>query len=550
MLLVKNYAHFIGGRLNRCVVFFAVRKDVDDIKREDFKKPEREDKYGTSVMSIQFTKNGLCTVSIKNRYNHTVNNPDATYGNDLDRISEGLTQSFNDLLTERGLDLNNSNIQKLPLDNYIVANDGKFYKFNMEMNGIYYCPGNVIIDQGEVKHLEPEKEELIDYFILDKKTKTLRLYDQTLSKDSFIDCFDDVDKMQIEKDKETNTRVITAYPKGDKKPITIRLDINNQIVGYHNENVTEVGDHFLTYGEGLKDLYMPNLQNVGDWFLTNNEHLDKIDLQKLVKAGNHFIGGNNRMAYVNLPSLVEVGNAFLDNNNEIKSLVLQNLIRVGDGFLNNNMPLSDFQAPKLEEVGNNFLKQNARLRQLTLPNLRSVGFNFLRYSTELTELTLPKLEETDDYFLSENTNLASAILPSLRETGSHFLNNNRELTSILLPNLQETGDDFLEWNRKIEAAELPKLKKAGARFFCWNNSLKKLELPSLTDAGEGFLEHNELTDLETPKLKNNSIKARLTPKDIAEVSLDSEITTTDINLGRRIIDKIRSMFKAKQGNDR
>ena len=428
MLLVKNYAHFIGGRLNRCVVFFAVRKDVDDIKREDFKKPEREDKYGTSVMSIQFTKNGLCTVSIKNRYNHTVNNPDATYGNDLDRISEGLTQSFNDLLTERGLDLNNSNIQKLPLDNYIVANDGKFYKFNMEMNGIYYCPGNVIIDQGEVKHLEPEKEELIDYFILDKKTKTLRLYDQTLSKDSFIDCFDDVDKMQIEKDKETNTRVITAYPKGDKKPITIRLDINNQIVGYHNENVTEVGDHFLTYGEGLKDLYMPNLQNVGDWFLTNNEHLDKIDLQKLVKAGNHFIGGNNRMAYVNLPSLVEVGNAFLDNNNEIKSLVLQNL-------------------------------------------------------------TLPKLEETDDYFLSENTNLASAILPSLRETGSHFLNNNRELTSILLPNLQETGDDFLEWNRKIEAAELPKLKKAGARFFCWNNSLKKLELPSLTDAGEGFLEH-------------------------------------------------------------
>lgn len=118
---------FRGGRLDRCVVFFAVKKDVDKIKREDFKNPKREDKYGTSVMSIQFEKEGKCTVSIKNRYNHTVNNPDATYGNDLDQITSGLTKSFERLLRTRGLSFEDINMSSFELNNYTRANDGLYY---------------------------------------------------------------------------------------------------------------------------------------------------------------------------------------------------------------------------------------------------------------------------------------------------------------------------------------------------------------------------------------------------------------------------------------
>ena len=79
---------FNGGRLKRCYVFFAVKKDVDSIKREDFIYPNRQDEYGTSVISIQFTKGDINTVSIKNRYNHKVNNPDATFSNNLDKVLE------------------------------------------------------------------------------------------------------------------------------------------------------------------------------------------------------------------------------------------------------------------------------------------------------------------------------------------------------------------------------------------------------------------------------------------------------------------------------
>ena len=81
-------------RINSHHIFFAVKKNVDEIKRENFPFPKREDEYGTSVISIQFTRKKPNTVSIKNRYNHTVHNPDATFGNNLENIIPGLTESF------------------------------------------------------------------------------------------------------------------------------------------------------------------------------------------------------------------------------------------------------------------------------------------------------------------------------------------------------------------------------------------------------------------------------------------------------------------------
>ena len=46
-------------RLKSCFVFFAVKNNVDEIKRENFKNPTREDLYGTSVISIQFMRGSL-----------------------------------------------------------------------------------------------------------------------------------------------------------------------------------------------------------------------------------------------------------------------------------------------------------------------------------------------------------------------------------------------------------------------------------------------------------------------------------------------------------
>jgi hypothetical protein len=72
----------------------AVKKDIDKIKREDFTgKEQRQDDYGTSVISIQIDKNGGY-ISIKNRYNHTVDSPDHTFNSNPDNIIPGLSAAL------------------------------------------------------------------------------------------------------------------------------------------------------------------------------------------------------------------------------------------------------------------------------------------------------------------------------------------------------------------------------------------------------------------------------------------------------------------------
>ena len=344
---------FRGNRLNRCVVFFAVKKNVEEIKREDFNNPKREDEYGTSVMSIQFTKSQNSTVSIKNRYNHTVNNPDATYGNDLDKIAPGLTQSFEKLLSERGLTLNRSNIEAFFFPGYIVADDGKYYKYNMELNGKYYCPGNVIIDLGNVIKLEPEKQELIDYFILDKENKTLSLYDSVIS-DSFIDGFKNIDSIEManNNNSEQKTKTITIKEKSSDKPITIEINKeSNSIIGYTNENLTNLGDNFLGYNEKLSKLVAPNVTSIKYGVLQNNKGLEKFEAPNLKEIGDCFLRYNVQLSNIEVPNVTYIGNGVLENNKEIEKFEAPNVKIIKDCFLLSNNKLSKFEVPNVTCIG-------------------------------------------------------------------------------------------------------------------------------------------------------------------------------------------------------
>lgn len=114
---------FNDNRLKTNYVFFAVKKNVSSIKRENYTNPKRQDEYGTSVISIQFTRGDCNYVSIKNRYNHTVDNPDSTFGNNLDNIIVGLTQSFE---REYNLNIGNTMNGDFELPDYVLATDGKF----------------------------------------------------------------------------------------------------------------------------------------------------------------------------------------------------------------------------------------------------------------------------------------------------------------------------------------------------------------------------------------------------------------------------------------
>ena len=517
---------FNGGRLNRCVVFWAVKKDADKIIREDFERPKREDKYGTSVMSIQFSRGKTSTVSIKNRYNHTVNNPDATYGNDLDRIVPGLKQSFAELLAERGMKLDASNTEEFDIPNYVVANDGKYYKYNTEINGIYYCPGNVIIDHGEVIQLESEKEVLMDYFILDKEKKTLKLYDSRIP-DSFLDGFENIEKIEMIKnpDKEKQTRLIKIKTKDSDKPVVIEIDKDNNIVGYENQELKQVGKGFLGYNNNLRELNLPLVEKVGNYFLLSNHKLSNLNMPQLKEVGDYFLKSNILLSQLNLPQLTKVGN----------------------GFICNNKKLSQLNLPLLTEVGHLFISGGGFIRQISLPRLRKTGGYFLGGNEYIDEIYLPQLEEVGDDFLYANKRISQINLPLVRKIGNCFLCSNDEIDQVDLPQLKEVGDNFLFSNQVIKQLKLPELTKTGRNFLGYNPNMKELYIPKLEQIDEGFLwGHPQKEQLIANIHKRINIKA----EDISELDKEKQLTTTEVSLARRIIEKIKSMFYKKDDSQR
>ncbi len=423
---------FWTNRLEKARVFFAVKKNVNEIKREDFPNPSRQDEYGTSVISIQFTKDGTNTLSIKNRYNHTVSNPDATFSNDLDNIMPGLTKSFD---TYYGLKQKYKN-KNFEIPSYVNANDGKYYKYNYEKHNIYYCPDNIIIDNFNVKKYSKEKYLVLDHFILDLEKKKIKLYN-FLANDSFIESIGKINKIEIRKEKEEKKVLITPF-KGEI--IEIGLDKLNRIISYKNNNVKEINDYFLDY----------------------NYYLQYLEINNVVKIGSDFLFDNIELKSLIAPNLKEVSNWFLARNKDLLVLDLPNLKYAGITFLECNEKLNELNLPKLEKVEVSFLRFNKALKKLSLPNLKKVGISFLENNENLEQLFLPSLKEANAYFLFKNKKLTFLSLPKLETVDSIFLNNNEKLKVVYLPKLEEIGDNFLNnYNESLKVFIAPKLAMIG-----------------------------------------------------------------------------------------
>ncbi len=382
---------FKGKRLDKCRVFFAVKKDADKINRVDYPNPKRQDEYGTSVISIQFMRDPTHTLSIKNRYNHSVNNPDSTFSNNLDNIIDGLTESFE---REYGLIQKHKN-NGLEIENYVRASDGKYYKYNHEIDNIYYCPNNIIIDNYEVKRYEKEKYIIIDYFIVDLVNKKIKVYDERI-KDPFLDTVDDIEKIEIEKKRLDKKLVIKI---NNKEDIKLVLNKNNEIIRLENTNVEKIKNDFLYDNTSLQEIDLPNLQEVGKGFLCSNIALEKANLPKLKEAGKDFLYCNRSMRELNLPSIQKVGNNFFGNNSYLQVINLPNLQKVDDRFLFTNEYLQKLYLPNLKEAGKYFLCFNKELQELNCPKLEKVGSNFLFYNRTLQKINCPNLDKVGYNFL-------------------------------------------------------------------------------------------------------------------------------------------------------
>lgn len=416
-----------ASRLENKYVFFAVKKNILDIKREDFLIPDRQDEYGTSVISIQFTRDKNNHLSIKNRYNEVVNNPDSTFDNNLDNIIPGLTMSFYKAYGIREIYDENSEFQ---MDNYISI-DEEYYKYNYKLNDIYYCTNNIIVDNGNVIKYDPEKYIIMDYFIIDLVNKKMDVYDNKL-RDSFSEVIGKIKNIEIVRNQDYKNVYITNE---ENNVFELALSFDNKLIGIKNNKINELPNRFLVSNQYLKYLEFNEVRNIGNEVLYANTDLECLKLENAQIIGDYF----------------------LTNNMSLRKINLDKVIRTGDDFLKRNLLINEISMKSLEDVGMSFMFSNKEMRTINMPNLVKVGKCFFKSNDKVIYAVLPCLRKTGDYFMAEARGLRMFEADNLEKTGDMFLIGNKDLEYISLPNLKETGKMFLGANEIIMSVNLPNL---------------------------------------------------------------------------------------------
>ena len=473
---------FNGDRLKRCYVFFAVKNNAEKLNREDFTNPQREDDYGTSVISIQFSKGKINTLSIKNRYNHSVNNPDATFSNNLDNIVEGLTCAFEKKyglnINQNADDYSNFLTEKLT---YVKAKDGKYYRYNMEFDNIYYCENNVIIDSGNVIDdyiYEKERYILMDYFILDLKQKRIIVHDLYI-RDSLLNHINSiVNRIDIKKEGNNKRIIIKTNAQYD---ITIVVDKNGNIIEYEDENIEELGTNFLMCNTKLNKISIPNVKIIGDNFLRSNTELTEIYLPNVTRIGNFFLKENKKIVTINIENVREIGNWGLYHNDGLLELNLPNAKKIGSGFMYYNRFLTNIELPVVEEIEGCFLYLNNSLKQISLPNVKKIRNEFLSSNEILSDVYLPNVISIGSKFLSDNTQLKSLSLPKVTKIGEDFLYKNIGIETVYLPKAKTIGNCFLFKNKKLSTISLPEVEHIEHSFLLSNHILRDVNMPKLSN---------------------------------------------------------------------
>jgi hypothetical protein len=503
-----------------CIVYFAVKKNVLDIKRENFEHPLREDDYGTSVLSIQFTRDNPSYISIKSRYNHAVAYSDSTFHNNLENIIPGLTTAFaekENLTFEKNFSNKYFFIDYMVERGYIFDKNMKMYKRTSKIFDGYTCLNNNILKfDANTIYFDKSRYIMVENYLIDQKSKkiidvsnipyiiptNLEQYfeEKTSSKSENLKdghseqllLFDTSKFESTEQNEEENTYNDTFTKSiGELVNINICYDENkNKIIELVPVNGEKIKITVNKNGHMVK-YYDPNITIVDNNFLAENVYLKEIDLPNAKKIGNKFLYKNKEIKSVNLPKCESVGNSFLPQNNSLLSINLQNLKQAGFDFLYNNNKISNIELPNLQVVGDDFVPVCEKIKKINFPKLKVIGNNFMSKCKNISSVSLPNAEIICDNFLSDNELLTSISLPNAKTIGKRFLYQNKILDNVNLPNANEIKSEFLYCNNRLEKIDLPKVKNIGNLCFCLNESVHTFNMPNIENIGKGFMYNNK-----------------------------------------------------------
>ncbi|MBR6412250.1 MAG: leucine-rich repeat protein, partial [Alphaproteobacteria bacterium] len=395
-------------RFQRYHIINAVKKNVDQIRRKDFRgKEQREDEYGTSVISIQILKTGGF-ISIKNRYNHTVENPDNTFFSNPDRIIPGLAGS---LKHHFNTDFS-AQEARLP-GGYTMVNN-QIIHYNYEQDNIYFG-SDFYVKDGQIHHLK-DHEIMLDTFIFDMRTKELTYPGSPAGQ-----------KPSSEEDLELKKVLLQEI--GDHKVI-FKKD--------------KEGHHLFIRKEGEKDPAKDvEILTVKDGAIT------ALNLPTTTEIGINFLSKTNLRSF-NAPLLTTMEGGCLYSANSLEQVSVPSLKTMGKHCFRLTRRLESFEAPELRTIGEGCFYYASALKKINTPALIALPECCFVRVNALESATFPNVAQIDDYCLAEAESLKTLILPKLTlTTGSTFCNESY-LKTFYAPLLEEKPRDFCEYMNPIK----------------------------------------------------------------------------------------------------
>lgn len=406
----EELCSFRDSRLFTCHVWFAVKKellnDIDAIKRGN--PPQRQDDYGTSVISIQFTRGSQSHLSIKNRYNHAVQNPDNTFGNNLDNIVPGLMYAF---CKYKGITLDDSTRGKSQLlshlnsNKYISDENRKLCKTISSICCGWTCVNNKIIkSDGSVIKFDKSKYILFENYLISQEHKKII----------------DLGKIHF-----------------------LSLPLVEQLLSdYSITQNDEQTNYYVTHEYKIFDTFVKSIGEIKSINVTHNENKDKIILITPTNGETVeiVINPNGQMVSYCNPNMIKVENSFLSDNHYLEHIDLPNATTIGDSFLYYNTGLKSLNLPKVESIGSCFLNHSANLKNVEFPNLKTIGDYGLMCSRLIENIDLPKLESAGIWFLHSNSKLKNINMPNIKKIGAGFITTHQNKKEIIKELKLDTED--------------------------------------------------------------------------------------------------------------
>ena len=233
----------------------------------------------------------------------------------------------------------------------------------------------------------------------------------------------------------------------------------------------------------------------------------------------------------------------------IKKFKADNVEKIGNNFICRGIgDIEELNLPKVKKIGNEFLSTNRTLKSISAPNLETCGMNFIAWNQELERLDLPKCKTINKFFNIKEEwkytidlakkefdagryleGITSMVLSPLQVLMEATLHN---LSSLIAPPL------FLETNQKIKSIKLPKTLTS----ILIRRNIRKRNLNCEVELIDDQKQRNKKRNIKKPKLLSQKL---IGSKQIAELDSDQKLTSSEVNKGKRIIDRVVEIFKGK-----